>query len=407
MAEEKDRQARVWWLFRNFYPDLAGGSERFRRYYPGLCERGIGVEVLTSTGEPELAPVAMGEDFPLVTRIYLDKPTPGEVDKRLLQEILNLPKNAHTRGKVIQVAGIRWTNLIALLKLKSRGYRILMTSTIIGIERGNSSSRLRQLMRRIVNFLEHRICDKIVVSSSVMGKNRVEMGASWKQIEIISNGVDIRRYVPCSSEVQKEVRGELKIPQDAQVLLYMGGMVPRKRIHLIIDAFRIYLKNHDNALLYLVGPMKRPTMFSAEDQDELVEYQAQLREIAGDLLDKSIFFTGESLSPEKWFRAADVFTFCPMNEGFGNVLVEAMSSGLPVVTTDFIGFAEELGEAGTHFLKTEDTPEAIAAAVDTVLNNRQLRKDLISHARKQIEEEHDLEVVLDRYAAIYKELANT
>ena len=180
----------------------------------------------------------------------------------------------------------------------------------------------------------------------------------------------------------------------------MGGMVPRKQVHLLIEAFHHLSRQLPRAYLFLVGPMQRPTMFEEGQQDELTRYQEMLRDLAGDSLGQRIIFPGETSEPQIWFNAADLFAFCPVNEGFGNVVIEAMSSGIPVVMTPFIGLAKELGVPNHHYAMAEANRDSLSEAIQNLLLNQAHRETMISHALSLVAEKHALDITLDQLADV-------
>ena len=82
-----------------------------------------------------------------------------------------------------------------------------------------------------------------------------------------------------------------------------------------------------------------------------------------------------------------------------------MAYGLPVVTTDFVGRARELGEPGCEYILVNDSPGDIAEGWRDVLGDRNRRSTLIHAARSMVERDHDLRITLDRYADLYRRLA--
>ena len=108
---------------------------------------------------------------------------------------------------------------------------------------------------------------------------------------------------------------------------------------------------------------------------------------------------------EDYLRASDMFAFPSFREGMPNVVLEAMSSGLPVLMTPFIGLSDELGRAGREYLLADHDPKSIAAVLTELIEDGGLREKLGQQARRWVENNLDIEGSLDRYAALYYELA--
>jgi glycosyltransferase involved in cell wall biosynthesis len=89
----------------------------------------------------------------------------------------------------------------------------------------------------------------------------------------------------------------------------------------------------------------------------------------------------------------------------GNAALEAMACAVPVVLTPFVGLPQEFGKPGREYLLAEHDPAAIAAAITILLDNRNLRLDIGNNALAWVKQTMDVERSLDRYAALYREIA--
>jgi glycosyltransferase involved in cell wall biosynthesis len=146
---------------------------------------------------------------------------------------------------------------------------------------------------------------------------------------VVGNGVDITRFSPLDQIQQRQA---LNLPLDGPVLVTVGGLVERKGFHRVMACLPALRARWPN-LRYLVvgGP-------SPEG-----DWSARLTDLAKELqLQDCIHFAGPRSPDElsRYLSAADVFVLSTRNEGWANVLLEAMACGLPVVATDVGGNAE-------------------------------------------------------------------
>ena len=144
--------------------------------------------------------------------------------------------------------------------------------------------------------------------------------------------------------------------------------------------------------------------------DEGHRGEARFRKRMADLLSdaelaRRVQFTGVVDNVAEYLRASDVFLFASDREGFPNAILEAMASGLPSVTTPFLGWAEDFGEPGRQYLLADRNPRALAAAVGEILDEPALRGQLASEAVRWIRESMRLEDTLDRFASRYQDLS--
>ena len=98
-------------------------------------------------------------------------------------------------------------------------------------------------------------------------------------------------------------------------------------------------------------------------------------------LDDAVVFCGFQRNPWKYIARADVFALSSRYEGFGNVLVEAMACGVPVVATASPGTREIVSVGTDGLLVDRHEPHALAAAITRVLSDSVLRQRLSEGAR--------------------------
>lgn len=137
---------------------------------------------------------------------------------------------------------------------------------------------------------------------------------------------------------------------------------------------------------------------------------SELRSLSLNLnLKDNVFFLGE-LSDEElpaYYQASDLFVLpaCERSEAFGTVQIEAMVSGLPVISTELgtgTSYVNEHGKTGL-VVPPRDT-EALAKAILTLLSDKDLRLQMGRYARERALQEFSLQTMVDRITKAYKEL---
>jgi teichuronic acid biosynthesis glycosyltransferase TuaC len=198
----------------------------------------------------------------------------------------------------------------------------------------------------------------------------VAEGVDAGHIEVVGNGVDLKKF---HARSRSEARAEFGIPDDAPVLISVGGLVERKGFHRVIELLPDLVKRHPR-LRYLVvgGPSPEGDMSAA------------LREQVHRLgLGQHVHFTGP-LPPDRLaapLSAADVFVLATANEGWANVFLEAMACGLPVVTTDVGGNAEVVNAAHLGRVVPFGDAQALKAALEEALALTWDRQRIVEYAR--------------------------
>ncbi len=215
-----------------------------------------------------------------------------------------------------------------------------------------------------------RDADRIITVSDSLRRLALSLGLAEERGQVVGNGVDADKFAPVS---RQEARARYRLAENAKVLVTVGGLVERKGFHRVIACLPELLKSHAD-LHYLVvgGPCPEGDMSQAlKDQATALG------------LGDRVHFLG-AIPPEglKWpLSAADVFVLSTRNEGWANVILEAMACGLPVVASDVGGNAEvvcrpELGE-----IVPFDDQAALTEALDRALARAWNDNAILAYAR--------------------------
>ena len=165
------------------------------------------------------------------------------------------------------------------------------------------------------------------------------------------------------------------LADERTTILTVGQILPHKAVHDVVAAFARYRESDPTARLFLVGP-------SAMSGSYLDRVRADIARLG---LEDAITLTG-SVTIEQlvaYYRGATAFLTLSEHEGFCVPLLEAMRSDLPVIANAAAAIPETLGDAG--ILLEKKTPEAVAAALERVVRDQALRKDLVEKGRQRAE----------------------
>ncbi len=179
---------------------------------------------------------------------------------------------------------------------------------------------------------------------------------------LVDSGVDMQRFSPTRDAPDEALRRQLNIPLGAPVFLSVGGVEERKNTLRLVEAFSAIRAHHAGCRLVIAGGA------SLLDHDA---YQQRFTEALGQsfLPGDAVICTGplpQALMPAL-YRAADCLVFPSVKEGFGLVVLEAMASGVPVVTSRIAPFTEYLAEKDVLWCDPFDPPSiagAMAASFD-------------------------------------------
>lgn len=233
-----------------------------------------------------------------------------------------------------------------------RWLNVPVTITLRGTEqRLAQDARLAPLMKRALADAAH-----VFSVSESLRQVALGLGIAPQKVQVVGNGVDLQKFYPMP---RREARAGLGLPDDAPVLVSVGGLCERKGFHRVIEQLPALRQQHPG-LVYLVvgGP--------SPEGDMTAELQ---RQVASAGLRDAVRFLGP-LPPERVrepLSAADVFVLATRNEGWANVFLEAMACGLPVVTTDVGGNAEVVCRPELGSVVPFGDGEKLRAAIDAGL----------------------------------------
>jgi glycosyltransferase-like protein len=185
---------------------------------------------------------------------------------------------------------------------------------------------------------------------------------------VVRNGVDIDRYThpqPGMAARLRESVGATGRP----LLLSVGGIEPRKGSDTLIEAM--------GALVERMNPSPVLAIVGGHSFRDYQDYRDRVLESLGPLgltFGKDVVEVG-TVSDEEipgWYAAADVLAFPSVKEGFGLAALEAMSAGLPVVTSDLPVFREWLVADRDALLVPVGDVDALSYALERVLTDSEL-----------------------------------
>jgi teichuronic acid biosynthesis glycosyltransferase TuaC len=222
-----------------------------------------------------------------------------------------------------------------------------VTITLRGTE--PTLSRYPWRRRLILKAVER--ADRVFSVSDSLGEFLHGLGAQ-KAIRRVGNGVDLDRFFP---EPQAAARQRVGIPPEAKVLVTVGGLCERKGFHRVIEALPGLLRRYPGLIYLVVGG-------ASPEGDWTERLRIQARDLG---LEGNVRFLG-AVDPDelRWpLSAADLFVLATRNEGWANVLLEAMACGLPVVTTDVGGNSEVVERPELGSLVPFGDPAALERAL--------------------------------------------
>ena len=117
-----------------------------------------------------------------------------------------------------------------------------------------------------------------------------------------------------------------------------------------------------------------------------------------------VFFHGKNTDPYAFLLSSSLFVLRSRSEGLPNVLLEAMSCGLPVIASNVGGNLDLIQSGKNGILFEEGNYKQLISAIETILDDKQLREKLGKNARQTIVSNYAMEQVCSTYIDLYYKL---
>lgn len=232
---------------------------------------------------------------------------------------------------------------------------------------------------------QYKIHKKIIAISEFTKSSLIsKYNINENDIKVISIGVD--------TEVFNSNKKSAKIREKYgnKILLYVGPMIYRKRIPILLKAMQILLKKIPDAHLILIG--KGPLL-------------NRLKKLSHSLgIQKNVTFLGFIKNNEllRYYASVALFVLPSELEGFGQIILEAMASGTPVICANILPMSEIIGNGGKTFILNDS--KDLAEKIIDLLENKEKRLLLVKNALTIVKEKHEWSIVANKFMEYFKSL---
>jgi len=296
---------------------------------------------------------------------------------RLIREVQ--PDIVHSRnwGAIETVVAARWVRSFAVVHSEH------------GFETNpESEARRRSLVRRVGFELAHRVFS---VSYQLRDALALRTGFARDRIAVIHNGVSTIHFRP-DRKLGKRFRAEFGIPESDFCIGCVGRLNRIKNYPTLLRAARILASHCDDWRILIAGQ-------GAEFADlrDLIDGSPELRQ-------RAMLLGSISRIPE-FLNALDVFALPSLWEGISNALLEAMATGLPVVTSAVGGNLEVIVDGQSGILFPVGDAKALAGVLVRLSREPESRRKLGNAAIQRVNAKFSLDSMIRKYEEMYEGLA--
>ena len=241
---------------------------------------------------------------------------------------------------------------------------------------------LRLLYARISTYLTEQVATHILANSqAALDFFHPRLSGNDQRLSVIRNFIDPEELKP--TRTRQEVRDELKIPQDAFVVLHTGRLDPAKDHPTLLAAVQKVMEQKTNLYCIIAGPGTEAIM--GPDYSIADKFLKRFRVL------------GNRADVPDLLNVADLFVFPSVTEGQPNSLLEAIMANLPVVTTDIAAIRENIPEKGLRKLVKPGNSTELSETIFRCLESAHEREG--RRYRSQVQEKIDREKILSELRA--------
>jgi glycosyltransferase involved in cell wall biosynthesis len=300
----------------------------------------------------------------------------------------------HWRYDVVHIHSAYWRIVPLLLTAKLMRKRIIVKMTQFGTD-DPISIRRRRFGTILLNTLA--MGDAVIAISDELAASYTQAGLPPERLFRIPNGVDTDVFRPIDGEARQELRANLGFPSPVPIVLFVGAVVWRKGVDLLLHAWAKVHERFPEGILAIVGPLSR-----ASQPYEGRPYAEYIRDYVENLgVAQRIRLLEQQVDIQRFYQAADVFVLPSRMEGLPNAVLEAMACGLPVVSTA-VGGSPEIIENGVNgLLVPPDDADALATAILNYLQHPRRAQEQGLSARKTVLARYPMDGVAEQYLMLY------
>lgn len=217
--------------------------------------------------------------------------------------------------------------------------------------------------------------DKIITLNDRVDAFLLKQGVPRSKLIALANGVDTTMFSPVSLLQKVELKKKFGFSLDKKVVLFVGRFVPKKGFHKLFEA-----RDSAYQIVFAGGD-------SVSKSDETTVFLGKMSQA--------------DLVPV--YQAADIFVLPSEGEGFPLSIQEAMSSGLPIITTNDCGYVRYNFDKEKLMLLDDTQPAALKKAILSLVHNNNVLQTMGAYSRSYVVANFDWQVVISQLENLYND----
>lgn len=351
---------------------LYGGAQQVAYLLAGLQRRGVDCALVCPPGA-EIGAHARTIGVPTI-----ELRCGGDLD------LAFVPRLARTlralRADLVHLHSRRGADVLGALAARSAGVPAVL------------SRRVDNREARLWAAFKYRLPARVIAISQGIADVLADCGVDRARLRVVRSAVDATPWT--QPEPQAALRAEFGLPAHGLVAGVVAQLIERKGHRVLLQTLR-----HLRERGVLPAGALQVLCFGQGPLDESLHAQAKSLG-----LDDRVHFVGFRRDLTRWMGALDLLIHPAYMEGLGVSLLQAASAGVPVIASRAGGMPEAVRDGENGLLVPPGETEALAAAIERLLEDADLRRQLGHGGRALIAREFSVEAMVDGNLAVYREL---
>lgn len=400
-----DLLPRICLLTETYYPVTGGGETQLRMLAERLLSHGFRVFVIARRSSRSFK---ANEDLDGVV-VYRIPPVGVGRFKRWAMLVWSMVALTRMRSSydILYVSGFKALGISAVLASKMfRKVCILKADSNGEMSGAFFTAGLRKLslarsspLFRGFLFIRNKIlrrADIFVAITSGIAEEFKNHGVHPDTIHSIPNGVNTKRFRPVADDRKRKLRQQLNLPNKEMLIAYCGRLVSYKGVALLLRVAQSIHRTQPNVGFVIVG----------SGGFDIHNCEAELKEyVVINGLEKCVAFAGEVNNVHEFLQAADIFAFPTEKDAFPLALVEAMASGLAVISTPVGGIREIITNGRDGLLVEAGNCQQLYDAIQSLISDPALTASLGKAAAQTVNERYSETIILTQYIELFRKVS--
>jgi len=348
-----------------------------RNLYGGALQALYLMEGLADRGHHNVLVCPAGSDLARAAAAYAEVRTMsmgGDLDLRLIPRLRHClrrcrPDLAHLHGRI-------GADVMGGIACRLEGVPVV------------HSRRVDNPEPRWMVALKYRLHDRVIAISEGIGRVLLAAGLPPQKLRLVRSAVELRRFDrPCNREL---LTSDLGVPVQARPIGIVAQLIPRKGHRFLIEALPPLVEAfpHLRLLIFGKGPLE----------------QDLRRRVTSAGLDGQVQFVGFREDLPDLLPCLELLVHPATREGLGVSLLQAASAGVPIVAGNAGGIPEAVRHEHNGLLVPPGDPQALGAAVATLLQDKGLARQLGAAGKALMRNEFSIDAMVEGNLAVYREL---